>query len=255
MQALRQFGLAIAISVISLGLVIGGLSLALSESFTPPPSTATLSQPTAPEIVTTTATPQILPTETSIPTATGTAVPPTSCTPPAGWVAVIVGPFDNLGSLASLYHSTAGELSQANCLLTDSLVVGSILYVPPSPAALPATLAPGATAIPCGAPYGWVRYIVQPGDTLYRIATNYGITTSQLQRSNCLGLSTTIRVGQALWVPNVPPKTPPPPEITALPTFSTPLVVPTDPPTGTTWPPALTPEPGITLTPETPVSQ
>ena len=254
MQALRQFGLAIAISVISLGLVIGGLSLALSESFTPPPPTSTLGQPTAPVVVTVTATPVILPTETSIPLATNSAVPPTSCTPPAGWVAIIVGPADSLASLASRFQTSTDALIQANCLLTGSLVVGSILYVPPVATTLPPTSAPGATAISCGPPYGWVRYIVQPGDTLYRIASNFGITTSQLQRANCLGSSTTIRVGQALWVPNVPPRTPPPPpEVTIFPTFGTPIV-PTE--TATEPPPTATatPEPSNTPTPNTPAS-
>jgi len=84
------------------------------------------------------------------------------------------------------------------------------------------------TVIPCGPPATWVRnYIVQPGDTLFRIALSYNITYPQLQRGNCMGSSTTIYTGQRLWVPNIPARTPtpgitivPPATQTSLPTVT-----------------------------------
>ena len=159
MQSLRQIGLAIAISVVSLGVVLGGLSLALSENVTPPPvATETLWLPTFAEFITPTSTPEILP---SLAPATITASftasllpPPTSCTPPSGWLGVTVGANDTLEGMAIRYRTSSQALAQGNCLLTLSLVAGSVLFVPPIPT---------ATVIPCGAPFGWVRYTVQAG--------------------------------------------------------------------------------------------
>ena len=243
MQALRQFGMAILITVVSLGLVVGGLSLAFSESYTPAFPTATQSLPTAPILLTATSTANASPTATAQPTSTNTPEHAPACVPPTGWVGVSVLPGDTLASMAARYKSTPAELGQANCLLTEMLVPGTILFVPPVPTNTP---------IPCGPPIGWVRYIVQPGDTLYRIATNYGITTSQLQQANCMGYSTTIIAGKPLWVPNVPTRTP---GVTVIPQFDTATPFPTDPLTLTPLPftatpgPSNTPEPSSTPEP------
>jgi LysM repeat protein len=236
--------MAAAISLVSLALVVGGLSLALSENVTPPPmATETLWLPTYAEFITITSTAQILPTDTSFPTASNTPVPPVNCTPPSGWIGVIVAPGENLAAIALRYNTSSEALIQANCLLTPSLVPGSVLYVPPASAAPTAIQPPAATAtyIPCGAPYGWVRYAVQAGDTLYHIASSYGITTAQLQRANCLGASTLIHIGQLLWVPNVPTRTP---GVTAIPTY----YFPTEQSTETALPFTETIEPTSTST-------
>ncbi len=239
MQVLRQFGTSLVLAVVSLGLVIGGLSLSIGESYTPPPQTPTQSLPTAPVFLTITSTSenQVPFTATFLPTSTNTAALPPSCMPPAGWIAIVVQSTDTLGSIASRYQITVGQLTQANCLLTQSLIPGTILYVPPIPTHTP---------IPCGPPRGWIAYTVQPGDTLFHIAYNFGITTYELQRANCLGYSTFIRVGQSLWVPNVPTRTP---GVTIIPQFPTDTPVPTEPLTLTPLPftqtiqPSNTPEP------------
>lgn len=245
MQGLKQIGLAIAVAVVSLGVVLGGLSLALSENVTPPPAaTSTLWLPTFAEFITPSGTSPALPTLTSAatlaPEATATLPPPpASCTPPSGWVGVTVGVNDTLEGMALRYHTTAQALSQGNCLLTPSLITGSLLFVPPLPASTP---------IPCGAPFGWVRYSVQPGDTLYHIASMYGITTSQLQQANCLGFSTNIRVGQLLWIPNRLPlftNTPP-----VFPTIYVPSETPTEAPSATSLPPTATTQPTGTTAPQ-----
>lgn len=254
MQALKQVGLAIAVAVVSLGVVLGGLSLALSENVTPPAATETLWLPTFAEFITPSATPLVQPTSTTeftlTPAPTASPLPPpTSCMPPSGWVGVTVGGNDSLEGLAVRYRTTSQALSQGNCLLSSTLVSGSVLFVPPIPAATP---------IPCGAPFGWVRYSVQPGDTLYHIATMYAITTAQLQQANCLGLSTNIRVGQLLWIPNRAPL------FTNTPVLPPTLYVPTETlteaPPDTPVPPSSTPQPTettaptVTQTPLTPQS-
>jgi LysM repeat protein len=105
-----------------------------------------------------------------------------------------------------------------------------------TPAASTSTRSPEtATAAPslattakttCGAPYGWVRsYVVQPGDTLFRIAMLHAVSVDALQRANCR-TNTTIYVGERLWVPFARPVET---ELTIIPTFPTP----TEPATAT----------------------
>jgi len=228
MQNLRQLGGGVIIALVSVILVIGGISLALAETLpsqaTPTiiPPTISLIFPTATytvsSLVSETPTTTFTPTQTTtlIATdtlfATNTLFVPASCTPPSGWVRMLTKSGDTVYSLAQRYKTTAEALSAANCLSSFDVPVGFALYVPPVPT---------VTVIPCGAPAGYVkRYIVQPGDNLYRIALSYGITYQQLQRANCMGSSTTIYSGQLLWVPNIPTRTPIP-GVTVVPEFPT----------------------------------
>ncbi len=260
MQALRQLGMAVLIGLISIGLVIGGFSLAMSESFTQPQATSTQNLPTLPVFLTGTHTSNAPLLPTALPTLTNTPPPPPACNPPADWIGVPVLPGDTLASLAARYSTTSDALIQANCLLSESLVAGSTLFVPNNPLAL---FTPVNTPVNCGAPRYWVRYSVQVGDTLYHIAVLYRTSVPMLQQANCLGSSTAIRVGQLLWVPNVTPRTAvptPTPGVTLIPDFSTPTPeatltpFPTDPLTETpvtppTEPPTVEPPP--TLEPPT----
>jgi LysM repeat protein len=223
MKTLRQLGGGVIVAIFSVILVIGGIFLSLAETL-PPAATPTQIPPTFPEsFPTPTATTMDLPataTQTAtLPTSTETASPTlaavaaTSCTPPSGWILVTSGSGDTVYTLAQRYKTTAENLNAANCLTSAELPAGMALYVPPVPT---------VTVIPCGPPFGWVRnYIVQPGDTLFRIALSYNITYPRLQRANCMGSSTIIYVGQRLWVPNVPTRTPVPGQ-TIIPTFPTP---------------------------------
>ena len=204
MQVARQLGNGILYGLVSVMLVVGGLSLALAESYTTPSPTPTISPtpttnlPIVPQILTSTPLgPTTLPSST--PTPTATPLPPTNCPPPAGWIMISVQPYDTLKSLAARYRITPSQLAQANCLLTNNLEPGFNIYVPPPPATQP---------ISCGAPSGWAQaYIVQPGDTLFHIAALYRTSASELQSANCLS-STVITPGNLLWVPNVPIVTP-----------------------------------------------
>lgn len=230
MQSLRQLGGGVIIALISVILVIGGISLALSESLPPQttptpilptvslefptatftPSPAGFESPTPFTTITITPTPFVLTTDTLFPTNTLFVQP--SCNPPSGWVRIITRSGDTVYSLAQSYKTTAEALGAANCLSSFDIPAGLSLYVPPVPT---------VTVIPCGPPAGYVRrHRVQPGDNLFRIALSYGITYPVLQRANCMGSSTTIYAGQLLWVPNVPTRTPVP-GVTIFPTFPT----------------------------------
>jgi LysM repeat protein len=236
MQNLRQLGGGLIIALVSVVLVIGGISLALSENFlspaTPTPISPTISLnfPTATFTVSASAfsaTPTMTPTASITPFltdtvfATNTLFVSASCTPPTGWVRILTAVGDSVYTLAQRYKTTAETLGSANCLSSFDIPVGLPLYVPSVPT---------VTVIPCGPPAGYVkRYIVRPGDTLYRIALLYGITYQQLQRANCMGSSTTIYAGQLLWVPNVPTRTPLP-GVTVVPDFPTATPTPTNTP-------------------------
>jgi LysM repeat protein len=250
MRALREMSGGLIIGVVSLLLVLGGISLSLAENSPPEQPTPT---PLPPIIATSIELPTFTPilastntlattTETATQTSTSTAVPSATlavavvCNPPAGWIQIIVRVSDTLYTIAERYKTTAEALNTSNCLNNMLPAVGSRLFVPPVPT---------VTVIPCGPLAGWVRtYTVRPGDNLYRISLLYRTTVSLLQRSNCMGSSTIIYVGQRLWVPNVPTSTP---GATIAPNTTTPTLAlppsstsaPTDspvPPTATTAP-------------------
>jgi LysM repeat protein len=217
MQALRQMGGGVLIAVISLLLVIGGISLSLAEANPPEPTqtpfpliiVTSLELPTSTPIIANTNTLEV-PTLTAIVMPSATLAIPVVCNPPAGWLQVTINANDTLYTIAERYKTTAEVLSANNCLNNFLPAAGSLLYVPPVPT---------VTVIPCGAPAGWIKaYIVQPGDNLYRISLLYRTNVPQLQRANCMGTSITIYRGQLLWVPNVPTSTP---GITIVPTFNT----------------------------------
>jgi LysM repeat protein len=259
MQAWRQLGGGVIIAIFSVILVIGGIFLSLAENLpaatTPtqipptfpqsfPTPTATITQIASPTIETPTET--VLPSETAsgLPTASQIVLQPTACTPPSGWIRVTVATGDTVYALAQRYKTSAESLSSANCLTAVEVPAGYALYVPPVPT---------VTIIPCGPPAGWVKnYIVQPGDTLFRIAVSYNITYPQLQRGNCMGSSTVIYTGQRLWVPNIPIRTPTP-GVTIIPTFPSETPLPTftiAPPTDlATEPPTPIPATETPITP------
>jgi LysM repeat protein len=248
MQSLRQLGGGVIIALVSVILVIGGISLALAETLpaqatpTAIPATISLDFPTATftvEPLVISETPTVPQTLTALPTNTlFVANAPVTCTPPSGWLRIFTAAGDSVYSLAQRYKTTAETLGAANCLTSMDLPAGTALYVPPVPT---------VTVVPCGPPAGYVkRHVVQVGDNLYRIALSYGITYQQLQRANCMGSSTTIYAGQLLWVPNVATRTPVP-GITIVPDF------PTATPSHTSEPTALpTATASATLVPTTP---
>ena len=220
MKNLWQVLRGILIALVSIGLLFGGLSLSLAEGKVGIKSPATPSAsmtrtvkksstlPFTPATVateqpTTAATEPVSPTPVPA-TATATLTqPPTriSCPPPSGWEAYVVKSGDTLARLSNLYKTSLTSLKQGNCLSSSELTPGTTIYVPPL-----AT----QTRIPCGPPRGWVTAIVQPGDNLFRLSQAYGITVAELQKANCMGNSTLLQVGKAIYVPPWAPNTPTP---------------------------------------------
>jgi len=206
---LRGLGNALVVALISVGLMVGALSISLVE-FVPqatPTATNVLFSSPAPLTATSTIPPTLTPTlglesptPSITPTFTNTALPPASCLPPSGWGQIIVQAGETLDSIALKYRTNKDELRRANCLLIDNLVAGSILYAPPVAPNTPVVCGQGAA--------GWVKsYVVKAGDTIYAIATNHYTTAGLLKSVNCRA-SDLIYTGELLWVPNVATRTP-----------------------------------------------
>ena len=87
------------------------------------------------------------------------------------------------------------------------LYIGQQIKIPaPTPAPTPA---------PITAPYiTYTSYTVQKGDNLWSIANKYGITLSELLKTNNLSTSALINIGDVLKIPvhNIPVKTTPGPQ-------------------------------------------
>jgi LysM repeat protein len=201
MDTLRQIGGSLLLALFSVALVIGGISLALAESYVPVIPTPSETLALIPVIDTYTPTLQVVESFTpTTPSPTQTVPPPTNCPPPAGWIAVSVQPGDTLASLATRHQSTPEQLLVANCLFSSDLPTGSIVYVPSIPT---------QTSIPCGPPAGWIRYTVRPGNTLTGLSQAFGVSVTQLQFANCMPFNQfSLAVGQVIWVPNVATRTP-----------------------------------------------
>lgn len=262
MRGLREFANALVIAILSVGLMLGALSISLVEFV--PQATPTETFIVFPSPVPVTATSTALPTFTLAPgldtptsIAINTSTPPSSsCPPPSNWTPIIIQPSDTLDGLAAKYRINKDTLRSANCLLSDGLIAGTVFYVPLAPTSTPIICSQGAV--------GWSKkYVVSRGDTLYSIATNHYTTVNTLKSVNCRN-SDRIYPGEILWVPNVATRTPIPtplPGVTVTPYPTDPLTETALPFTATTAPtktsmpftsttaPSPTPIPTLTASP------
>jgi len=205
MKFLQQWGSGIVYAVVSVVLVVGGLSLALAEG----PLTPNQPAPTQPSMTV------AAPSGTAVkPSPSSIAPSPTSPRPMPP--SATVGPPSATPLVIYITATNARPASTATL----------------APRAT-ATYRPPATAYRCGPYSGWVRsYTVSAGDTLFHISTLYRTTVSALQTANCL-TTTFIFPGEKLWVPNVPTVTP---GLTLPPSYATATAYPTLPLTLTPLP-------------------
>ena len=200
MNPIRQLGSGLLYAVVSVVLVVGGLSLALAEGHN-------ISAPAA------------KPASTALqPTSAATkAIPPSTSTPSV----ILPSPSATVTTLATQ------PASIVTATPTRSVATSTPQLRPTS------THVIAPTHFDCGPYSGWLRnYTVQPGDTLFHIATLYQTTVTALQVANCK-LNFNIFPGDVLWVPNVPTITP---GVTLIPTFATVTATPSVPPTATALP-------------------
>jgi len=225
MKNIREILVGLFAALASIIIVFGALSLSAAEDMTgvvpvvkPPTATeavkatstspaALLSEKTLIVEVKETATPRPSQTEVDITSPTVTATE--SCQAPKGWNSYTILAGDTLDTLSKSYEISILKLKEANCLVSDTLLPGTVLYVPPAEATKTPTPQPTTTAIQCSAPpYGWTTYIVKVGDTLTALSYRYQVSVKDLQKYNCLGNSYAITVGQQIFVPLFPQRRP-----------------------------------------------
>jgi murein DD-endopeptidase MepM/ murein hydrolase activator NlpD len=114
---------------------------------------------------------------------------------------------ETLLSIAQAYGLEMQSLIEINGLANpDQIYVGQVLSIAPSaeiPTSIPVTPLPEA-ALPS---FTSNIHVVQAGETLFRIATSYGVTVQDMAAANGIADPTVIYVGQTLIIPNLPEST------------------------------------------------
>ncbi|MDP1931956.1 MAG: LysM peptidoglycan-binding domain-containing protein, partial [Gammaproteobacteria bacterium] len=120
------------------------------------------------------------------------------------WDRYVVKPGDTLGKIAIEFRTQVTALQQANNIEGSRIVAGESLLIPRAyNAALPLQM-PNAPQYVSGAAYSSdeitapTRYEVRSGDSLWRIANRYNLTTTALARWNNIDESAVLRPGQIL---------------------------------------------------------
>lgn len=143
-------------------------------------------------------------------TATQPAVPIPSPTQATGQTSTyVVQRGDTLNRIATQFNTTVGALVQLNGIANPNRIFsGQTLRIPstggttvtPTPAqptATSQTIIPTPTAVPTAQQ----TYTVQPGDTLFRLALNFGVTIVDLAEENNITNYNRIFIGQVLRIP------------------------------------------------------
>jgi murein DD-endopeptidase MepM/ murein hydrolase activator NlpD len=134
----------------------------------------------------------------------------------------IVQPGETLRAIADLYQLSVTDLAQWNEITdVNSIYAGQQLRITPSeevepiPTATPQAIAAVSetsdeTAVTDAAEesadvdrFSSVIHVVQRGETLYRIASQYGVTVNAIMRANPIDNPETIFAGQQLVIPGV----------------------------------------------------
>lgn len=126
----------------------------------------------------------------------------------------VVQPGDTLWRISNQFSTTVDAIVRANNIPNPNLIyVGQVLEIPTGPTTVPPTPPPGSTPTP---PTGTVTYVVQPGDTLSKIARQFNTTVQAIAQANNIANPNLIFVGQVLVIPGTGP-TPDPGPATPVP--------------------------------------
>ncbi len=114
----------------------------------------------------------------------------------------VVQPGETLRSIADLYGLTVDVLAAANNVAdVNSIYVGQILtiaaVISPTSNLAPQIVNEGAPPI--------LMHVVEEGETLFRIATRYGLSVNEVAQANSISDPTLIYAGQQLIIPGIEP--------------------------------------------------
>ncbi len=93
---------------------------------------------------------------------------------------------DCLGTIADQFSMTVEQLKALNGLQSDLIHVGSTLLVNQDAAALPVSAVQAMAAAATASPGGEQQYVLQPGDSLEKVALQFGISVGYLMQINDL---------------------------------------------------------------------
>lgn len=112
-------------------------------------------------------------------------------------LAYTVKPGDTLWAIARSYGTTVSELKSLNGLSSDLLQIGQQLRIPNVKSVTPVSHKPASVTPVCS------PYVVQRGDSLYKIGKRFNLSVAQLKSLNQL-TTDTIYPGQTLKVDGAP---------------------------------------------------
>jgi murein DD-endopeptidase MepM/ murein hydrolase activator NlpD len=121
----------------------------------------------------------------------------------------VIQPGETLRSIAQLYNLTVEDLAAWNAIANlDTVYVGQVLNLSPAAMETPPTESPPppsvvAPTLPPPAETNNLVHTVQSGETLFRIATGYGLTVNEVARANNITDPTLIYAGQQLIIPGM----------------------------------------------------
>jgi len=139
-------------------------------------------------------------------------------TPQPAPITYVVQRGDTLYAIGRRFGVSYLDIAHANNIINPSLIyVGQVLVIPGS-VVTPTPGAPSPTPTPTPAPGGATTYVVQRGDTVYRIALRFGTTIAAIRAANSLANVNLIYVGQVLIIPGGA-VTPTPQPTSPTPTF------------------------------------
>ncbi len=214
MSGLRQVLLGFLAAFLSGLILIGALTLSLTERgqwSAPSPTQSLEATPTVSKTLA----------QKQHPTSTITPVPSDVFQPtePTGGQATQAQPDDTPVDLADAYTATPTELDEVNKFSYHSLFPGVYREVPYVSSLViiqdqPVEVTPTATeqalskksksSKSCTKPHGWVAYTVRRGDTLSRLSQRTGASVAQIKKANCMGASNKLRAGKILFIPLAP---------------------------------------------------
>jgi LysM repeat protein len=132
--------------------------------------------------------------------------PPAAGTTPATGTHIVQSG-ETLGMIGARYGVSVAGIAQANALSNPSLIFsGQQLVIPGGGTSSGPAVQPPPT-VPAGS------HVVQPGETLFRIATRYGVNINSLKAANGL-TGDVIFTGQSLIIPTESSNTPAPAPLT-----------------------------------------